>query len=504
MSRAFRIFAAVAFTAILGPGCDQRVRLTPRIVEFTVTPAALPPGGGPVEARWKVEQARKVFLEIDGERREVAAESSLSLSIADTTKFVLLATDFDADRKEITVPVEHINVSGTVVDPADVAVAGIEVRVNGGEPILTDAEGRFSAAGVRVPYSVRLHAPENERRKEQLWLGLKRTDIKLLVPEPFVDGPAPTRYPLRITWTGGGVSAPAGAEPFTQLLVFSADGSSDGYLWGAPAAGSGTLDAYLDGPASRNATVILLQGYTTEESQRIYQRASAATTVWADSASVTDVPTIALDPVETPLHPVEIVADSWLKRSSVWGRAELPGMAPLESIFWWTSSDSPSFTFPVPPIQGAAISLTVNGWATLDPGGRVARTPYLPLSGSDPLVVPITVPPDLLLPMYREAFAGTMSWSRPPPGPCRVTLMAADGELDIHTDGREVTLADLDTAGYALKDPFSSWASWQVSCPDGFASLDDAMADLRRYSAALNWNTSTGLGWSDYSEFYVP
>lgn len=493
-------FVIVMFAFLVMTACgDPYVT----VVRFEATPPELPPGGGEVELSWETRNAEDVILQPGG-HHSLPESGTLKTVITESTDFRLILSGRvrDASRRDslktLRVEVQTLEVSGTVVDGEGAPAPNLEVSINGGDPTVTDAAGRFTIGGVTPPYALRVHdRAQAPSAPDQLWLDL--TDLHPTVFSEATSTSQPRElFDVEVAWSGGGVSdVPPGATPFTLLTAFSRHDSEHSYFSDANASGAGALRLWHPDDLSGPIKVFVLQGFTEDvvegpvvRSIFYYQRLGRAELAASNTESPADAGTVEMMPMTTTTVDVEVIAGPWLERSLGALSIVLPGFAPLR--LFGDGSHARSYQLTAPAIPGAMLSF--NGWAIgTAPAGEADPQIHLgdvAWTGTGPLRLEVDSPPVAVTPTRAAPFGGRFVFTRELPGPCRVTLGTLVGQVEIHSDRREFTAAFLESIGVEVEER----GYWDAECPSGFASLDEARKDLARYRSALRVEPGQMLG----------
>ncbi len=502
MKKLLPVAAVLALLPSLS-GCFEEPYV--EIVSFDVTPRTLPPGGGEVELSWVTKNSIGIAIQ-PGNHYQLPERGTLKQRITETTDFTIglsgqiRSSSDPRNVQTVRVLVETLQVNGTVVDSQGVPAPGREVSINGGEAVVTDAEGRFTIRGVTPPYHLRVRDPAEPIAtvtEDQLFLDLTDPHPTVLAPTVYPAFVPRQEFELSVQWTGGGgFEVPADAEAATYLFVFAKEDSEQVVAPGMSASGrlSGSLRS---GDVTGPIEVFVLQGYMRDVFEAPYVRTifhyarmghvrvEGPVETWPIDAGM-----IGLQPVAPMAIDLEFEAGAWLVGTIGSFEVSLPGTAPLR--LYGDGSTARSYAFSVPPLPGATFSWSGSAYAADVPGSptpriRVGHTPW---SGTGPLRLSLEAPPVALTPTRHDPFDGRLAFTREGPGPCRILLLASGGPVHVHTERRVISTELLASAGIEL-DPRGYW---DAECPSGFANMEEALGDLARYGAALRAEPGHRLG----------
>lgn len=503
----------------LATACSVRPPDLPVILSFTASHTSVPLEGADVELSWEVEVKGEVMLETitgveDGvspvkrETRPVELSGSMIVRVDDETEFHLVAQDEAGlvASKRVKVTLEPFEVAGTLVDVKGRPLPGVEVQLNGGPVIVTDSEGRFRDEIDALPYSVYVHAVDS-RAPAQIWMGLRTRTPTVSMPLDPDWTFGIQSYHVTGRWHGGGVTAPEGARPFTQVIGFGEHGSAVSEILVGDATGTFHGNLQMARPASeRPFQLHVLQGYTETVEIRpglstelyTYQFAARAPDMMFVTGQEHDFGEVELQPAQTLSIRVEFPADGWFEQIRMQASFAPPGFAPLETFS--QVHMTPRFKMTLPPIAGPSLRFQVLVTDANDGGASYGAALW---SGQQELTFSLPTLPVRVSPARNAPLEGRFEWERDAPGPCVLNLTTGEygsERVFVHTEARIVTVEELAAAGL----PITTSGTWAVGCAEDFETLEAVMSDQQLYQATLLTNGGGWLSWFGHAEFEVP
>lgn len=384
---------------------------------------------------------------------------------AGATSFTLTVTAVGTgltSSDEVTVETELLTVTGRVVNAMDEAITGASVAVDGGAPIVVDANGEFEGPDVTIPYDLVVF--DAVAGWAHVYEGLTTTDVTLMSIDDF-------GATTNSTTVSGDLSAPVGANQVGVVCVEGIDVAMIGGCTQVTAANTAySVNVSWSGSATTSARVrawvvdVDGDGATTGfafEGQTAVNItdgvAALADVALGAGPDATTVDVTITPPVGLPLNGSVVVYNY-----APFGGAAFPGPVP---------SDMYSVTLPdVPGTTAALVALAaggdsqVYGWTVGEEGAG-----ELNLVMPDPLTY--------LAPADAAAGVNTSTLFRVNnPSGSAPTFLFSDTTISIlvSSNSSEISLPDLSAYGFGL--PAATSFDWQVIVTPHLETVDDLVA----------------------------
>lgn len=482
------------------PGLPDAGRpiVKPTITAFTVTPDTLPAGGGKVTLQWTASDALR--LAIDPGVGDVTGKSSVEVNVTASTAFTLTATNLDGTvsaTARVTVA-QAVTVTGRVIDVHGQPMAAATVVIGSQPATVTDADGRFSVAGVVPPFTATVVGADQQSvtvyeglSASTLTLTLLATlrDVSTAGLSGAVSGGNPNHDALHAPFVGfassevgaTGVTVPAMTDTFSFSVSWPTQQSTTGTVFALQPTRDSTGKAVSWDAFGR------LDHVTLNPNSDVSALAITMSTVSSSTLNgAVTVPTrYAVDQVSAVL--------------------ELDPVGALEILN--STSGSTSFGFNVPMVPQS--SYAVVAWG--HPQNRVNDATSLAIApgrmpGDNAISVPLAPVPSLAVPADQANAVDVHSsfvWSLASPGSvfdlrAVKTSSGTPLQIDVVTSGSSTTLPDLSAIGVAV--PAATQFEWQVI---GFAPFNDIneAATTAELGALLDFRRQGSLVASDVRSF---
>ena len=338
-----------------------------------------------------------------------------------------------------------ISVSGSVLDAAGIPISGRAVIVPGKTPVVTDAGGTFTIAGVSTPYDIYL--VDQTGKSVIIYVGLTKASPVFKLDE----GPNSTKFAT----VSGSVPVVSGRQ---SLLVLTRNGKVVGTTSDGGGGSYSTSVAWNDTATTISVTIHLFrftsdsghyEGYTTKAFS-VAQNATSS----ANNFSTGDVAAIQ----DTTLTGMVVPPNSLTLGETV---VRLKTGNDLISLA--VTNQSP-FTFHVPVIPGATLDLVGNA----QNGGTGASSSAAMggiASGASNINLTLTGPPQLALPPNNATnvdTSTTFAWNQTASGIFRFKATPAGNAVSVtvYTSALTLQIPNLSQAGVSL--PANMTYTWNV------------------------------------------
>ncbi len=363
-----------------------------------------------------------------------------------------------------------ITVTGTVITGNQLPASNAPVVITGRPATVTDANGHFTVTDVAVPYDVTVVS--SIQRRSITYRGLSRSDPTLTIVLVYV---SPTNSAVTSGTVSGGVGYPQPSTRNTAVSFSSPEitRSTTAYT-STSASGAFSLTVGWDGTSTSTGVFRALQWFVVAgipgDFDGYGEKAGVALTAGGSIAGQS----IAMTAVtaENITGTITVPAGFVIANKSLSVVFPDNAMIPLGQ----DNGAGASFTYVVPAITGATISLEV----ATSKGAAISyakQTGILPGSNGISITLPDAASP--ILPVSGATNVSTttpFSWN---PVPSVVYVMVVFGlpgsqEYWVITEGNSGTIPDLTALGLGL--PKGASGSWSVRTFGPFANIDAAAA----------------------------
>jgi hypothetical protein len=368
-----------------------------------------------------------------------------------------------------------VSVTGRVVDLHLRALDGIEVRINGGSPRFTDANGSFSMDGVRIPYDATVR--DSLRHLSIIYRQLRRPDPTLeLVGQDMRSGlwssiegrlsggtgfPQPSNHYLIMGYLSPHV--------FADFNISDWAGSTGDYAINVPYSDpsfSGTVHALqIDLGSSDAAGPASYTGYGSRENVPM---AAAGGKVTGQDLVMTTLQTDSINGT--------VVAPAGLSLASKQLLLTYRGPRPATTAIWTDHSTESPFKFRFARSSALSFGLTVDAYG---PAGEVVYTKTQLEQAASSITITLPTPVAILAPADNATGVTASSefrWSGPTGSVYVFLVPGRTGVTLVVTTETSLRLSDLKLTDITLT-PGHAY-TWTVFAYGPFASLDEAAGPL--------------------------
>ncbi len=380
--------------------------------------------------------------------------------------FLALQPGCNSDSDSSINPRLTITVSGKVLGGDKSPVANSPVIITGRPATVTDANGTFAVTGVAVPYDVTVAT--GATKAGITYRSLSRSDPTIT---NFAIGASPAHFATITGTASGGAGFPQLSTRSSRVTVTSTEVSTSS----APNAttGSYSMSVRWSGSPAITASIHALQWEKNAEGMPVSYTGYAVKPGVPISSGGTfanqDITMTAVSS-QTIFGSVSVPAGLVLSSKSMLISFAGNGLMTL----WTETAATTAFSYPVPSITGATITLAAQALGSAG-FGYVAKSGIPP--GASSINLPIPLPPVQSLPVDAAtgvSSATVFSWTSLASTVYLLTLTGPAGQPTYYvvTGTTTATIPDLSALGLGL--PAGVAYSWNVLALGPHANIDAA------------------------------